>query len=167
LNSTVVGSSLTSVGTLGSLTVSGNAAAGNISTGGEIVATGNIGGGNVFATVAVGAQQISATNLVTVKTSAIQSANLTTTALTQEVLFSGTVDKSYELLIKGRLVAGGRESVSKVLATTQGDYIVYGQATSGSTPGAIEVTATGNTISVLVTPAVTGEITWVCQAYAV
>jgi hypothetical protein len=151
----VVGSSLTSVGTLGSLTVSGNASAGNLSA------------GNVFATVAVGAQQISATNLVTVKQSAIQSGNITTTAVTQETLFVGTVDKSYELLIKGRPTAGGSESVSKVLATTQGDYIVYGQATSGTTPGAIAVTATGNTITVLVTPASVDETVWVCQAYAV
>ena len=167
LNATVVGSSLTSVGTLGSLTVSGNAAAGNITTGGDIVATGNIGAGNVFATVAVGAQQISATNLVTVKQSAIQSGNITTTAVTQETLFVGTVDKSYELLIKGRVATGGSESVSKVLATTQGDYIVYGQATSGTTPGAIAVTATGNIITVKVTPASVDETVWICQAYAV
>ena len=155
LAATVVGSSLTSVGTLGSLTVSGNASAGNLSA------------GNVFATVAVSAQQISATNLVTVKQSGIQSGNITTTATTQETLFVGTVDKSYELLIKGRATAGGSESVSKVLATTQGDYMVYGQATSGTTPGAIEVTATGNIITVLVTPASVDETVWVCQAYAV
>jgi hypothetical protein len=167
LAATVVGSSLTSVGTLGSLTVSGNAAAGNITTGGDIVATGNIGGGNINATVGVSAQTLLATEAVLVKLSAIQSANLTTTALTQVALFTGTTNKSYELLIKGRATAGGSESVSKVLATTQGDYIVYGQATSGTTPGAIAVTATGNTISVLVTPASVDETVWVCQAYAV
>jgi hypothetical protein len=167
LAATVVGSSLTSVGTLGSLTVSGNAAAGNITTGGDIVATGNIGAGNVFATVAVGAQQLQATNLVIVKQTAVQAGNVTTTALTQVALFTGTADKSYELLIKGRATAGGSESVSKVLATTQGDYIVYGQATSGTTPGAIAVTATANTITVLVTPATVDETVWVCQAYAV
>ncbi len=167
LAATVVGSSLTSVGTLGSLTVSGNAAAGNITTGGDIVATGNIGGGNINATVGVSAQTLLATEAVLVKLSAVQSANLTTTALTQVALFTGTTNKSYELLIKGRATAGGSESVSKVLATTQGDYIVYGQATSGTTPGAIAVTATGNTISVLVTPASVDETVWVCQAYAV
>jgi len=161
LNATVVGSSLTSVGTLDSLTVSGNASAGNLTT------TGNVEGGNVNATVGVSAQTLLATEAVLVKQSAVQSGNVTTTALTQTTLFVGTANKSYELLIKGRATAGGSESVSKVLATTQGDYIVYGQATSGTTPGAIEVTATGNIVTVLVTPASTTETLWVCQAYAV
>jgi hypothetical protein len=161
LAATVVGSSLTSVGTLTDLTVSGNASAGNLST------TGTVAGGNVNATVGVSAQTLLATEAVLVKLSAIQSANVTTTATTQVALFTGTADKSYELLIKGRATAGGSESVSKVLATTQGDYIVYGQATSGTTPGAIAVTATGNIISVKVTPASVDETVWVCQAYAV
>jgi hypothetical protein len=161
LAATVVGSSLTSVGALTTLTVSGNASAGNLTT------TGNVEGGNVNATVGVSAQTLLATEAVLVKLSAIQSGNVTTTATTQVTLFTGTTNKSYELLIKGRATAGGSESVSKVLATTQGDYIVYGETISGTTPGAIAVTSTGNIVTVLVTPASTDETLWVCQAYAV
>ena len=47
LAGTIVNSSLTSVGTLTSLAVTGNASAGNISTGGVVTATGNVSGGNL------------------------------------------------------------------------------------------------------------------------
>ena len=47
LNATVVGSSLTSVGTLASLAVTGNANAGNLNTSGLVLATGNVTGGNL------------------------------------------------------------------------------------------------------------------------
>ena len=50
LNSTVVTSSLTTVGTLGSLSVTGNVSGGNLATGGLISATGNITGGNLSGT---------------------------------------------------------------------------------------------------------------------
>jgi hypothetical protein len=50
LKSTVVTSSLTAVGTLTSLSVSGNANIGNIGTSGLITATGNVGAGNVNTT---------------------------------------------------------------------------------------------------------------------
>jgi hypothetical protein len=162
LNATVVNSSLTSVGTLASLAVTGNA---NVAS--NVNVTGNVLAGNVAATVAVTAQQLAASDLVVVKQTAVQAANVTTTALTQTELFVGVANKSYELLIKGNKSAGGAESVSKVLATTQGDYIVYGQATSGVSPGTIEVTATGNTVSVYVTPSSTDSTVWICQAYAV
>ena len=162
LNSTVVGSSLTSVGTLTSLAVTGNA---NVAS--NVNVTGNVLAGNVAATVAVSAQQLTATNLVAVQQSFIQSASIVTDSLVQTTLFVGTANKSYELLIKGNDLAGGAESVSKVLATTQGDYIVYGQATSGVSPGTIDVTATGNTITVKVTAATVADTLWICQAYAV
>ena len=161
LNSTVVGSSLTSVGTLTSLDVTGNATAGNLTT------TGLVSGGNVSATDSVTAQQIGATDFVAVKQTAVQAGNVTTTSIDSTTLFVGTVDKSYELLIKGNKSAGGSESVSKVLATTQGDYIVYGQTTSGTSPGVIDVTATGNIITVSVASTTADETVWVCQAYAV
>ena len=47
LNANVITSSLTTVGTLGNLTVTGNATGGNLLTGGLISATGNITGGNI------------------------------------------------------------------------------------------------------------------------
>jgi hypothetical protein len=162
LKSTVVGSSLTSVGTLNGLAVTGNA---NVSA--NVNAVGNVTAGNVTATLAVTAQQLTATNLVTVKQSAIQSNSVSTTSTAPITLFVGTAGKSYELLIKGNELAGGAESVSKVLATTQGDYIVYGQAQSGVTPGTIAVSAAANAITVTVTASSTNETEWICQAYAV
>ena len=48
LNAAIVTSSLTSVGTLSSLSVSGNANIGNIGTGGLITATGNLNAGNII-----------------------------------------------------------------------------------------------------------------------
>jgi hypothetical protein len=156
LNSTVVGSSLTSVGTLTSLEVSGNA---NVASNVNVT-------GNVTATV-VTAQQLAATNLVTIQQSLIQSANVTTTSTAVTTLFTGTVNQSYELLIKGRATDGSAESVSKVLATTQGDYIVYGQVQSGTNPGVYNVTAKGNVITVTVEATTADQTQWVCQAYAV
>ena len=50
LNATVVTSSLTSVGTLGSLAVTANITGGNLLTGGLISATGNVSGGNLNVT---------------------------------------------------------------------------------------------------------------------
>ena len=48
LSSNVVTSSLTSVGTLGSLSVTGTATVGNIATGGSVSATGNVTGNNIL-----------------------------------------------------------------------------------------------------------------------
>ena len=60
LNSTVVTSSLTSVGTLGSLSVTGTATVGNLATAGTVSATGNITGGNL----SVGTGTVTVGNIV-------------------------------------------------------------------------------------------------------
>lgn len=75
LNSSIVTSSLTTVGTLDSLSVTGNANVGNLSTAGLITATGNITGGNLNTGGAVfAAGNITGGNLIT--TGNIQGANV-------------------------------------------------------------------------------------------
>jgi hypothetical protein len=90
LAATIVNSSLTSVGTLGTLSVTGNANVGNLGTGGLIVATGNVTGGNL-----VTAGLVSATGNVT-------GGNLTTAGV---VAATGNVSG-------GNLTTGGALSVT-------------------------------------------------------
>jgi len=66
LSSNVVTSSLTTVGTLGTLSVLGNITPGNITSPGQVVATGNISGGNLSATTQINASgNITGGNLIT------------------------------------------------------------------------------------------------------
>ena len=66
LNSSVVTSSLTSVGTLGTLSVSGNVTGGNVSTAGVITASGTVTGGNIStAGTASAGGNITGANLIT------------------------------------------------------------------------------------------------------
>jgi filamentous hemagglutinin len=66
LSSNVVTSSLTTVGTLGTLSVLGNITSGNINSPGQVVATGNISGGNLSATTQINASgNITGGNLIT------------------------------------------------------------------------------------------------------
>ena len=83
LNSTVVNSSLTSVGTLTSLNVTGNANVGNLGTAGLVVATGNVTGGNLTTGGVVAATgNVSGGNLTTggvvAATGNVSGGNLTT-----------------------------------------------------------------------------------------
>jgi hypothetical protein len=166
LNATVVNSSLTSVGTLNGLAVTGNANvsanvnATNINSSSTVTA-------NVYISAPIVLAQSGVANGVAIGTSGIQSETLVTLSTTQATLFVGAEFKSYELLVKGWNPVTSDESMTKVLATMQGDYIVYGQATTGTSPGTIAVTATGNIITVKVTSATADEINWFCQAYAV
>ena len=83
LAATIVNSSLTSVGTLATLNVSGNANVGNLGTAGLIVATGNVTGGNLVTAGIVSATgNVSGGNLTTggvvAATGNVSGGNLTT-----------------------------------------------------------------------------------------
>lgn len=166
LNSTVVGSSLTSVGTLNGLAVTGNAnVSANVNA--SSVNASSVVTAGAYISAPIVAAQSGSVNGLTVGFTAVQSEALATLTTSQTTLFVGAEFKSYELLIKGWNAATLDESMTKVLATMQGDYIVYGQAITGTSPGTIDVTATGNVITVKVTPATADQIDWSVQAYAV
>jgi hypothetical protein len=166
LNATVLGSSLTSVGTLEGLAVTGNA---NVSA--NVNATNINSASTVNANVYITAPSILASagtaNGVYVGTSGIQSEAVTTLTTTPVNLFVGAEFKSYEMLVKCWNAITSAESMSKVLTTMSGDYIVYGQAITGSNPGSISVTATGNIVTLTVASTTTDETYWTVQAYAV
>jgi hypothetical protein len=166
LNATVVGSSLTSVGTLNGLAVTGNA---------NVSANVNASSVNASSVITAGAYvsaptlsaQAGTNNGVNIGFTGIQ-ANLIATATTSPTtLFVGQQYKAYEMLIKGWNTVNNDESLTKVLVTMQGDYIIYGQAITGASPGDIDVTATGNIVTLTVTPSAVDEINWSVQAYAV
>jgi len=102
LSSNVVTSSLTSVGTLGSLSVTGNVNSGNLRTAGLISATGNITGGNV-----------SGTNLTGTITTAAQT-NITSVGTLTSVSVSGNTTS-------GNILTGGLVSAT---GNVTGNYFI-------------------------------------------
>jgi hypothetical protein len=166
LNATVVGSSLTSVGTLNGLAVTGNAnVSANVNS--SSVNASSVVTAGAYVSAPVVSAQAGTNNGVTIGFTGIQ-ANLVATGTTSQVtLFVGQEYKAYEMLIKGWNTVTNDESVTKVLATMQGDYIIYGQAITGASPGTIDITATGNVVTLKVTPSAVDEINWSVQAYAV
>lgn len=129
LNSTVVNSSLTSVGTLGSLSVSGTVTAGNIdATTGFISTSGNITGGNVNATgLSLSGNVVSTLNV----TGAI---NASTVYATSTLSAAGNIDGG-NLNTTGNAVAGNFLTNGQVSAQgniTGGNIITSGAITAAS-----------------------------------
>jgi hypothetical protein len=132
---------ITSVGTLTSLTSSGN-----------------IVGGNVTANTAS-----------FIGNTAIRWANVTTSAITANQTIS-TVAVSgitgVEWFIKGTDSAGSKYSVATVQAVTDGsavDYSIYGTVNIGSATGTLAVNIVGSNIALQVTPASTNSTVWTTQ----
>jgi len=133
---TVVTSSLTSVGTLANVSVSGNVQGGNLRTAGQVSATGNITGGNIIATT-----NVIGGNLVTTGT-AIATGNITGGNLVTggQVSAAGNVTGNYlratlDINAGGNVTAVGHTgtSVSVTANITGGNLTTVGQ-----------VSATGN-----------------------
>jgi filamentous hemagglutinin len=165
LNATVVNSSLTSVGTLNGLAVTGNAnVSANVNSSSVNASSVVTAGAYVSAPIVLA--QAGTNNGLSVGTSGIQSEAVVTLTTSPTNLFVGAEFKSYEMLIKCWNVVTGAESMSKVLTTMSGDYIVYGQAITGSNPGTISVTATGNIVTLTVASTTTDETQWSVQTYA-
>jgi hypothetical protein len=120
-----VQSQITTVGTLGTLTVTGNTAAGNLSTAGVVTATGNITGGNITT-----AGIVTATGNVT-------GGNLRTAGV---VAATGNVSGG-NITTAGQMVATGNVSGGNL--TTAGVLSVTGNANIGNI-GTATLTATGS-----------------------
>ena len=122
---------ITSVGTLASLTVSGNINSGNVSTTGTIAATGNVTGGNV---TAIG--NISGGNLTTAGV-----LNVTGNAT------AGNLGSTGAIVATGNVTGGNVTATGNVTGgnlTTAGVLSVTGNATAGNLSTGGIVNATGN-----------------------
>jgi hypothetical protein len=138
LASTIVNSSLTSVGTLTSLAVTGNASAGNISTGGVVTATGNVSGGNLTT-----GGVVSATGNVT-------GGNLTTAGVVSATgnVSGGNLTTGGALSVTGNATTGNLSTTTAVITTGNITTINSGLLQNGNSN--ITLTANGN-ISLFVT----------------
>jgi hypothetical protein len=172
LAGTIVNSSLTSVGTLTSLAVTGNASAGNISTGGVVTATGNVSGGNlttggivaatgnvtggnvyansgtIGASLLTGtlttAAQPNITSVGTLTTATITTGNITTinSGLLQNGNSNVTITANGNVTIAA--VGGARITATATGANVTGTLGVSGNANVGNLGTAGLVVATGN-----------------------
>jgi hypothetical protein len=168
LSSNVVFSSLTTVGTLTSLSVNGTTTTGNLDTGGTVSATGTVTGGNVLT-----GGQVSATGTGTfgnISTGGIISATGTITSANTitggNLLTGGTISATGtatagNVLTGGVVSATGTGTFGNVL--TAGDASAGGSLTGGNifTGGTISATSTitGGNIATAGTVTATGNVT--------
>jgi hypothetical protein len=130
LNATVVSSSLTSVGTLGSLTVTANVAGGNLTTAGQVVATGNITGGNLKTSgVTISSTGVSATTVTA--TANVAGGNLTTAG---QVVATGNVSGgnlvATTAVSTASIIKTGSNAVGNIGSSSNYFNTVFAQATS-------------------------------------
>ena len=129
---------ITSVGTLTSITSSGDA--------------------NIAGVVNIGASEIST----------IGADSVTTTAITSEIIAQFPVAglNGAEFLVKSIDTPGTKYGVATVLAVTDGtnvDFSIYGQAFLGTTTGALSVAISGANIALSTTPASSNSTVWTTQ----
>lgn len=107
LAGTIVNSSLTSVGTLATLNVSGNANVGNLGTGGLIVATGNVTGGNLV------------TGGIVSATGNVSGGNLTTAGVVAATgnVSGGNLTTGGALSVTGNATTGNLSTTTAVITT--------------------------------------------------
>jgi hypothetical protein len=166
LNSSIVNSSLTSVGTLGSLNVSGNANIGNIGTAGIITATGTVTAGNLatLGTLSVGGNanvgNLGTTGLATVGSLTVSGVsdlgavgNITITGGSANYLLqtNGSGTLTWVAPPSTATIANGTSNVN--IATADGNV----STSVGGTANVLVVTATG--ADVTGTISATGNIT--------
>ena len=137
---------ITSVGTLTSLSVTGNVSSGNVSA-----TTANV------ATVLIGNSTTSAATVTTADTSLQTIATFPVSGVT-----------GVEFLVKGADVNGvlDKYSVATVQAVSDGvtsDYTVYGGVTLGGFTGALSVSITSGNLSLQVTPSSSNSTVWTTQ----
>ena len=129
---------ITSVGTLTSVAVSGDA--------------------NVAGVINVGPSEIST----------IGAGTVTTTAITSDVIVQFPVAglNGVEFIVKSIDSTGSKYSVATVLAVTDGtnvDFSIYGQAFLGATTGTLSVAISGANIALSTTPASSNSTVWTSQ----
>ena len=138
LSSNVLYSSLTTVGTLANLSVTGNTTAGNINTAGIVTAAGNVTGGNIT-TAGIA-------NLTTIQSTTISASG---TATVGNVNTSGTASASGNVT-GGNVLTGGLISATGNITggniSTAGAFDAASISASGNVTGA-NVNATGLSLS--------------------
>ena len=151
---------ITSVGTLTSLTVTGNTSSGNLSTGGTVSATGNVSGGNITTAGVVDATgNVSGANLtsggVVEVTGNVIGGNITTVGLVSatgnvsggNITTAGVVDATGNVSGANLTSGGVVEVTGNVIGgnlTTVGLVSATGNVSGGNITTAGVVTATGN-----------------------
>ena len=148
LASSIVNSSLTSVGTLTSLTVTGNASAGNISTGGVLSVTGNANVGNLGTGGLITATgNVTGGNLTTSGVLSVTgNANIGNIGTAGLIVATGNVTGG-NLVTGGALSVTGNANVGNIGAAAgvfTGTLSVTGNANVGNLGTAGLVVATGN-----------------------
>ena len=146
---------ITSVGTLTSLSVTGNVSAGNISATNGNLTTANVSGNVILGNASV--------------TTAISWASATTTAVTANqtiASFSVTGVTGVEFVVKGVDSTGSKYSVATVQAVTDGtnvDYSTFGTVNLGGFTGSLAVNIVGGFVRLQVTPASSNSTVWTTQ----
>jgi len=146
LSSNVINSSLTSVGTLGNLSVAGNTTVGNLLTSGNISTTGNVIGGNLITAAAISGASVSASGNITggnliISGSISDSAQLdiNTTSANANIVFTpngtGNVNTGANVSVTGNITGGnvlfGSGSVSGTGNVTGNYFIGNGSQLTG------------------------------------
>jgi hypothetical protein len=146
---------ITSVGTLTSLSVTGNVSTGNISGTNGNLTTANVSGNIILGNASV--------------TTAISWASATTTAITANqtiASFSVTGVTGVEFVVKGIDSTGSKYSVATVQAVTDGtnvDYSTFGTVNLGGFTGSLAVNVVGGFVRLQVTPASSNSTVWTTQ----
>jgi hypothetical protein len=143
---------ITSVGTLTSLSVTGNISGGNISA-----TSGNLTTANVTGNVIIGSTTVTSGTVTTTATTPAQTI--------ASFPVSGTTGIEY--LVKGVDSAGSKYSVAKVVAVTDGtavDYTVFATVNIGTVTGSsLQVVVDSGNLKLQVTPASSNSTVWTTQ----
>ena len=143
---------ITSVGTLTSLSVTGNISGGNVSA-----TSGNLTTANVTGNVIIGSTTVTFGTVTTTATTAAQTI--------ASFPVSGTTGIEY--LVKGVDSAGAKYSVAKVVAVTDGtavDYTVFATVNIGTVTGSsLQVVVDTGNLKLQVTPASSNSTVWTTQ----
>ena len=150
LNSSVVGSSLTSVGTLTSLNVSGNANVGNIGTA-QVLATANVTTPQFISNITTGTPPLVVTSTTQVANLNVAAAGLATFATTANAVAGANVSGEVSFSATANAVAGANVSGEvnfAAIANTVAGANVTGTVASATTAGTVTTAAQSNITSV-------------------
>jgi hypothetical protein len=159
----------TSAGTAGTVTTAAQPNITSVGTLTSLSVTGNISGGNISATSA-NLTTANVTGNVIIGSTTVTSGTVTTTATTPAQTIasfpvSGTTGIEY--LVKGVDSAGSKYSVAKVVAVTDGtavDYTVFATVNIGTVTGSsLQVVVDSGNLKLQVTPASSNSTVWTTQ----
>ena len=135
---------ITSVGTLTSLTVTGNASAGNLSTGGELSVTANVIAGNVYANSGtVGANLLTGTLTTNAQPNITSTGTLTSLTVTGNAS-AGNISTGGALSVTGNANVGNLGATGVVATTLGGTLTTNAQPNITSVGSLSSLTVTGN-----------------------